>query len=146
MAMKQQVAVELSTVITDNSDRDENTVKATGYFYPNQTMDVLTYEETTEDGLTVKNMLTLSYDKVSVKRTGPVSMYQQFRKQALTENVYQHPYGHIHMETFTRSISYQRLTDDENGKLVMSYKLKLNGADERHHQLILTIQPEEDVS
>ncbi|MFD1361609.1 DUF1934 domain-containing protein [Lentibacillus salinarum] len=147
MAQKQRpVAVALLTVIDDNGEKEYNTVKATGSFYPTNNMDVLTYDETVEDGSIVNNMLTLNKDKVSVKRNGPVVMHQQFREHGTTENVYQHPHGNIHMETFTRSISYQRLSDGQNGKLTIDYTVRLNGQDERAHQLTLTIRHKEEGS
>lgn len=140
-----QVAVELKTVIDDNGEMEYNTVREIGQYYRRGKVDVLTYNETTEDGSAIHNMLTIHTDKVSVKRTGPISMHQQFREQKTSENVYQHPHGNIHMETFTHSIGYQRLSDKQNGRLTIDYTVKLNGQDERKHQLALTIRHKEDI-
>ncbi|QKY70507.1 DUF1934 domain-containing protein [Lentibacillus sp. CBA3610] len=139
-----QVAVELKTAIDDNGQMEYNTIRQTGRFFQTDTMDVLTYKEKAEDESPIKNMVTIHKDKVTVKRTGLVSMNQQFRDRQTTENVFQHPYGNIHMETFTKAINYQPLSGEQNGFLRIDYNVKLNGADERKHQLTLTIRHKED--
>lgn len=140
----EQVSVELQTVIDDNGEKEYNTVRETGWYYRRPKADVLIYKETTEDGLSITNMVTLNNDKVSVKRTGSINMHQQFREQRLSENVFQHPHGNIHMETLTHSISYRRLHDKQSGRLTVDYTVRLNGQDERKQQLTLTIRHKED--
>ncbi|HLR62843.1 MAG TPA: DUF1934 domain-containing protein [Lentibacillus sp.] len=139
-----QVAVELKTAIEDNGQKEYNTIRETGRLYQQANMDVLTYTETAEDGSQISNMITIHTDKVSVKRTGTVQMHQTFREQKLSENVFQHPHGKIHMETFTDAINYQMLTEQQSGVLAIDYTVSLNGQEERAHQLTLTIRPKED--
>ncbi|SFE08721.1 Uncharacterized beta-barrel protein YwiB, DUF1934 family [Lentibacillus persicus] len=139
-----QVAVELKTAIDDNGEMEYNTVRATGRFFQKASMDVLTYEETPEDGPPIKNMITIYSDRVAVKRTGFVNMHQHFREQKTSENVFQHPHGNIHMETFTNKITYTTLSEHQQGALTIDYSVKLNGQDERSHRLTLTIQHKED--
>ncbi|SFB25987.1 Uncharacterized beta-barrel protein YwiB, DUF1934 family [Lentibacillus halodurans] len=139
-----QVAVELQTAIDDNGQMEYNTVRQTGRFYRKENMDVLTYNETADDGSPIYNMITILTDKVSVKRTGSISMHQQFRKQKTSENVFQHPHGNLHMETFTNTINYQALSEHQDGLLTIDYTVKLNGQDERKHQLTLMIRTKED--
>lgn len=139
-----QVSVELQTTIDDNGQKEYNTVKGKGHLYQNDNMDVLTYRETAEDGKAINNMISIHTNKVSVKRTGVVSMHQQFREQQTTENVFQHPHGNIHMETFTNAINYHVLSEQQNGLLTIDYIVKLNGQNERAHQLKLMIRHKED--
>ncbi|WP_010531547.1 DUF1934 domain-containing protein [Lentibacillus jeotgali] len=139
-----QVAVELKTAIEDSGQKEYNTVRETGQLYQKANMDVLTYTETADDGSSISNMMTIHTNKVSVKRTGPVQMHQTFHEQKLSENVFQHPHGNIHMETFTNAIDYQMLTAQQNGVLTIDYTVRLNGQEEREHQLTLTIRPKED--
>ncbi|TFJ93392.1 DUF1934 domain-containing protein [Lentibacillus salicampi] len=139
-----QVALELKTVIDDNGLKENHTVKETGHLYQKANMDVLTYHETTEDGSVISNMMTIHTGKVSVKRTGAVRMQQTFREQKISENVFQHPHGNIHMETFTEAINYKKLTEEQHGSLRIDYTVRLNGQDERSHQLTLMIRPKED--
>ncbi|HLS10237.1 DUF1934 domain-containing protein [Lentibacillus sp.] len=137
------VTVELQTAIEDNGQKEYNTVRETGRLHQQANMDVLTYAETAEDGSTINNMITIHTDKVSVKRTGPVRMLQTFREQKSSENVFQHPHGNIHMETYTKAINYQALSAQQNGLLTIDYTVRLNGQDERAHQLVLQIQSKE---
>ncbi|GGJ83078.1 hypothetical protein GCM10007063_01980 [Lentibacillus kapialis] len=138
-----QVAVELKTAIEDNGQKEYNTVRESGQLYQQTNMDVLTYTETAGDGSQISNMITIHANKASVKRTGPVQMHQTFHEQKLSENVFQHPHGNIHMETFTDSIDYRPLTARQNGVLAIDYTVRLNGQEEREHELTLTIRPKE---
>ncbi|MFD2761046.1 DUF1934 domain-containing protein [Lentibacillus juripiscarius] len=139
-----QVAIELETSIDDNGEMEYNTVRQTGQFYQKETMDVLTYTETLDDGSNVSSLITIYEDRVSIKRKGPVAMHQQFRPHRSTENVYQHPHGTIHMETYTKAIDYRRPAAEQAGLLTIAYTVKLNGQDERNHQLTLNVRDKED--
>ncbi|WP_449355751.1 DUF1934 domain-containing protein [Virgibacillus natechei] len=141
-ALQKQVLIELRTTIDDHGQMEYNTLRQSGTFFKKDRLDVLTYEEKTEDDMTTKNLITIQDGKVSVKRTGEVAMNQQFRADQITENVLKHPYGTIHMETYTNKITYQRLDEADMGKLAISYTVKLNGQEERKHELSLTFKEE----
>ncbi|MFD1036893.1 DUF1934 domain-containing protein [Virgibacillus byunsanensis] len=131
------VQIELKTAIEDDGQLEHSTIKQSGNFYHKNNIDVLTFKEDME-GLIIRNMITIQKDKVSIKRTGSISMNQQFRVNQLTENVYQHPHGNIHMETFTKDMEYL----PDNGLLTVNYIVKLNGQEERKHQLVLSFTEE----
>ncbi|MBP1969829.1 uncharacterized beta-barrel protein YwiB (DUF1934 family) [Virgibacillus natechei] len=137
------VEVELRTTIEDNGQMEYNTIKHPGTLYQKGNLDVIIFEEETEEeNVTTKNLLTIQSGKVNIKRTGEVKMNQQFLPNQTTENVYKHPYGVIHMETYTNSINYQPLYETDNGYLGISYSVKLNGQEERKHELALTFMEE----
>ncbi|MFC4558112.1 DUF1934 domain-containing protein [Virgibacillus kekensis] len=136
------VAVELKTVIDDNGQMEYNTVNETGQFYRKNNLDVIKYEETDDNGSPVKNLITIQPEKVNVKRLGALTMNQQFRMKETTENILKHPYGNIHMETFTETMEYRSITDTHEGQLELGYSVKMNGQDPRRHQLTLTIKKE----
>ncbi|RYG71566.1 DUF1934 domain-containing protein [Lentibacillus lipolyticus] len=138
-----QVAIELETSIDDNGEMEYNTVRQTGRYYQQPTMDVLTFTEEFDDGTHVSNLITIYEDRVSIKRKGPVAMHQQFRPHRSTENVYQHPHGTIYMETYTQYIDYRRPAAGQAGLLTIAYTVKLNGQDERKHQLTLNVRDKE---
>ncbi|MEW9676365.1 DUF1934 domain-containing protein [Lentibacillus sp. L22] len=136
-----QVAIELHMWIEDNGQVEETTTKATGYLYNRNKMDVLTYHEQLENsGDTIKNLLTIQREKVSIKRSGAVAMHQQFSPGETSETLFQHMHGAIHMETYTEEIVYQPPRRTKPGELSVAYQVKLNGQDARRHQLTLTIQ------
>lgn len=132
-SMAEKVQIELHTTIDDNGQMEYNTIRTTGVYYAKPAYDVLTFKEKGEDG-TVHNLLTIRPEKVSMKRTGLVEMTQQFRLQNITENVFTHPYGNIHMETSTHDISYQ-VDKNLTGKLQVNYAVKLNGQEERNQKM-----------
>lgn len=137
------VFIELHTTIDDDGQMEYNTIKNAGTFYQKGALDVLTFEEVTEDHSKVKNLITIQNDKVSIKRSGNVTMNQQFRANQITENVFKHPHGNINMETNTQSITYKSMNDFDKGKLSISYTVKLNGQEERKHELVLTYNEED---
>lgn len=142
---KQQTAVwiELHTTINDNGQKEFHESKQTGTLYQKGNIDVLTFEEVLEDASVVKNMITIQREKVNLKRSGNVTMNQQFHINQTTENVLKHPYGNIHMETYTTAIVYEPLSSTKNGNLQIAYDLKLNGQDARQQTLDIVIKEED---
>lgn len=141
-ANTKNVELELHTTIDDHGQIETNTTKETGRLYVRENMDVLTYDDTLEDGSVVHNMLKIQSGRVSIKRSGTVSMHQQFDLSRMTENVFQHPHGNLHMLTTTRSIDYQPLNGSKRGLLKIYYTVQLNGQDERKHTLTLSLKEE----
>lgn len=137
-----KVELELHTTIDDDGQLEENTTAQSGLLYQSGNRHVLLFDEGLEDGSIVKNMITIQSDKVSIKRTGPITMHQQFYLNRITENVFQHPHGNLHMETTTTSIDYQPLSAYGNGILKLYYNVKLNGQNERKHTLTLSLKEE----
>ena len=143
MQPKKQVSIHLKTVIEDAGVKEKSEVKASGVFYQKSNLDVLTYKEEIEGHGKANTLITIQPDRVSIKRTGVVSMHQQFRIGKLTENVYQHPHGNIHMETLTGKMVYRVPSEEEVGRLELTYIVKLNGQDERKHTLELLFTEED---
>lgn len=135
------VRIEMNTVIRDDDTMDhiKNTFKGT--VTKNDRMTVITYREQLERDQYVDTLMTITDEKVNVKRSGAVSMNQSFIEQALTECLYTHPHGKMHMETFTTSSKH--ITSDVGGKVALVYEVKLNGQEFRQHELELTYEKEE---
>lgn len=137
------IAIELQTIIDNDGQLEYNTVKQSGALYQKGNQDILTFKETADDGTSIKNLITIHMNKVSIKRSGVVSMHQQFQVNQKTENVFKHPHGNIHMETFTDKMDYQAFSNQEDGLLTLDYSVKLNGQEARNQQLKLTINKED---
>ncbi|API91857.1 hypothetical protein J32TS6_22580 [Virgibacillus pantothenticus] len=142
MPNKQKISVliELYTTIDDDGQKESYKSKQTGVLYKKGNIDVLTFEEVAEDASVVKNLVTIQPDKVSLKRSGNLSMNQQFHVNKATENVLKHPYGNLHMETFTTAIVYEPLTPARNGSLQIVYDVKLNGQQVRQQKIDLIMK------
>jgi len=137
--MEQNVSIELQTTIEDNGTKEITTIKEYGKLYKREHMHLVMYEEKIEDQEKIKNMISIQPDKVSIRRSGAVKMNQIFREGERSENIFHHPYGRIHMDTYTTSIDYQPFDETKNGKLVMNYTVKLNGQQSQKHFLVLKI-------
>ncbi|RKQ31543.1 DUF1934 domain-containing protein [Oceanobacillus halophilus] len=143
-SVQKKVNIRLETTINDNGSKEHNTVQETGKFFIKGNRHVLMFEETLDEELKVRNLVTIQDGSVNIKRTGPVSMNQKFDINHITENVYKHPHGTIHMETFTKKMTYKQKSEITEGQLAISYTVKLNGQDERKHDLILSYKEESE--
>lgn len=139
---KKRVAIKLSTIIDDNGQMEYNTMNHIGALHQAGHADILTFGEEV-NGEEVRNLITLQDSSVSIKRSGAVMMHQKFRKNNLTENIFKHPHGAIHMETNTEELTYERNEDKVTGEVNILYTVKLNGQEERKHELKLSYQEEE---
>lgn len=140
---KKRVAIKLSTIIDDNGQMEYNTMDHIGSLHQAGHADILTFGEEV-NGEEVRNLITLQDDSVSIKRSGAVMMHQKFRKNNKTENVFKHPHGGIHMETNTEDLTYDRDEKKITGNVCILYTVKLNGEEERKHELKLSYQEEEE--
>lgn len=143
MGEKKKIRVMLKTTIDDGESKEYNKISEIGDLFQSEKRDVLTFIEKTEDNEEIKNFITIQESRVTVKRSGYVTMNQTFQENRITENIYRHPHGAIHMETFTRNIDYRMNSNHTKGQLFIDYTVKLNGQDERKHKLEL-IYAEED--
>lgn len=137
--MEQQVMIELQTTIEEHGTEETITVKEQGRLYTKDHLHMIQYDEELENQVKVKNMITIQRNKVSIRRSGDVKMNQLFREGKRSENIYQHPHGRMHMDTFTKSINYQPFDQTTEGKLSIHYTVKLNGQPARTHWLTLTL-------
>lgn len=138
-AQHRTVSGSLYMEINGNGETEQTTTHYTGDFYHRNNMDVITFHEKSDD-LSIRNLITIHNDKVSIKRTGDITMHQQFRVKQTTENVFKHPHVNIHMETYTHKLGYHAPSNTDTGKLALAFTVKLNGQEERDHQLTLLIK------
>lgn len=136
------VRVTVKTDIADQSFREQMSIAGKGKCYDNGDSQVLIFNEKDEDGESVKNMTTISDDKVTIKRTGSIKMNQIFREDHATESTYYHPFGTMHMETKTNQIEFSKDQNGQKGQLFISYSLRLNQQEPQRHTLTLTYERE----
>lgn len=128
--------------INDLGNKDVTVVEEEGQLLEKDETTVLKFSETNENNEQTDSLITIHPDKVSVKRSGAVSMLQKFRSKQTTENVYRHQFGTMHMETQTDQILYQPPVANKNGKLFISYQTSLNGETPRHQRLTIRLKKE----
>lgn len=138
---KKQVSIQLKTAIKDDGDIENNQMKVPGIWIKRGGLDVLRFKEELDEE-EVTTLITIQKGRVSIKRSGIVSMHQQFRLGERSENVYQHPHGNIHMETYTEQMMYQTLSETLPARLVIDYTVRLNGQQKRKHTLELLFEEE----
>ncbi|WP_067728460.1 DUF1934 domain-containing protein [Oceanobacillus damuensis] len=142
-SFQKNVMIKLRTIINDGGQKEHNEQLLAGSYFRKKDLDVLIFEEKMDDGSVVKNLITIQKNKVSINRSGAVSMNQKFLAGQITENVYHHAHGKLHMETFTKTIGYSKSSESVEGDMTINYTVKLNGQDKRKHTLRLTYKEEE---
>ena len=143
-SFQKRVNIKLRTVIEDNGQKEYNDQIHSGNYFRKKDLDVLIFEEKLDDGSIIKNLMTIQKQKVSINRSGAIIMNQKFKANQLTENIYHHAHGKIHMETFTETIAYKVASDSVEGHLTINYNVQLNGQDKRKHKLELIYKEEEN--
>ncbi|WP_277679675.1 DUF1934 domain-containing protein [Gracilibacillus dipsosauri] len=141
---KTPVSITMTMEIIDDDNKEITVTEEKGLLMEKNQMTVLTFSEQNEYNERTDSFITIQPDKVSVKRSGAVSMHQKFTEKQRTENVYRHQFGTMHMETMTEQIQYQQLEKKRNGKLFISYTTSLNGADPRRHRLTIQFSQEDN--
>ncbi|MFP7254245.1 DUF1934 domain-containing protein [Terribacillus goriensis] len=136
------VWIEMDTAITEEDDTEYTTLRAAGTYSANGGLTVVHFTEESEEVGETKTMITISTDKVSIKRSGGFDMKQVFIKNQPTENVYRHPYGTMHMETSTHAMTFSPLAAGSPAELTISYTVTLNQVQSRRHALTLRVQEE----
>ncbi len=136
------VWIEMDTAITDEEDTENTTLQTAGTYSANGGLTVVRFTEKSEEVEDTNTMITITADKVSIKRTGGFEMKQVFVRNQPTENVYRHPYGTMHMETSTHAMQFSPLAADSPAELTISYTVTLNQVQTRKHALTLRVQEE----
>ena len=135
---KTGINIKLTTEIKELGQKAVMVVEEEGSLFQKGPTTVLTFTEHQEEQEDVHALVTIQAEKVSIKRTGAVSMHQVFKKKQTTENVYRHAYGTMQMETHTDQIIYEAPErKGGKGRLFISYTTKLNGEGNRRHRLHL---------
>lgn len=135
------IRIHLHTVIRDEETMDHIKDSFLGTIASNDRMTVITYREKLEGAQYVDTLMTITDEKVNVKRSGTVSMNQSFVEQTSTECLFTHPHGSMHMETYTTELTHEHTND--GGKVLIVYEVQLNGQETRQHELELIYHKEE---
>ncbi|HLR69821.1 MAG TPA: DUF1934 domain-containing protein [Pseudogracilibacillus sp.] len=134
---KKEIAVELRTVIDDQGEKELSIIKQTGKYMKNDEIEVITFSDNVKDFGEVGNLITIHSDRVNIKRSGSITMNQQFIKGKKTECLYRHPYGSFVIVIHTKSITHQKLQQNQDGKVIIEYEAQLSEQQKRHHLLTL---------
>src|SRR5699024_195648 len=123
---KKQVMIKLKTMINDQGQVETIRTEEKGILIQRPMRDVLLYDEVADEGGQISNLITLQADRVSIKRSGLISMHQQFVVNQISETMYEHPHGTFHLETFTKRINYETAQEQISGRLDIDYTVSLN--------------------
>lgn len=132
------IEIELRTVIDRDGDKEMSIVKQTGEYMRKHSIEIIVFTEKREDIGDVRNYITIQENKVTIKRSGAISMNQHFEVGKRSESLYRHPYGALHFDITTKSVEKSPLAGDQAGEVVIVYDATINGIEEQNHHLTLT--------
>lgn len=140
MSNKKEVLIDLETNTGSGDEQEITRNRVKGDLLTKGKTTYLKYEELTEEEESVRNVVKLTGDEVTIIRNGPVSMHQQFREGMTTEGHYGTPFGTMMMETATETVEYEWHSQTGTGKIMLVYLLKLQGNDLGRVALTFTIK------
>lgn len=138
--IKKHVAIEIRTVIDAQGEKELTISKQKGNYMKKGLTEVISFTEKTKDFGEVKSLLTIQPNKINLKRSGSITMNQQFMEGKTSECLYRHPYGAFHMEIRTNKILREQYSRER--KIIIMYEMNMNGEPTRHYHLTLTYTEE----
>jgi uncharacterized beta-barrel protein YwiB (DUF1934 family) len=139
--LKKRVQIELKTVVDDEGEQEHSVIKETGDYYQKGSVRVVMFTDRTDDVGDIKTTIQIHPGKVTVKRSGAISMYQQFIEGEKSVCVYRHPYGMFPFDIHTHSIKETHMDERLAGELVITYDA-ITEETIRKHQVTLTYTEE----
>lgn len=136
---KSIVSVKMTMEIIDQDQQEVTVVEEEGQLMERGNLTVLTFREQHNEEEPIDSLITIQQDKVTVKRSGSISMIQRFIAGQITENIYKHAYGSMHMETRTEQVYFDRPQGEKTGMLYVNYQTSLNGEEPRQHKLTILL-------
>lgn len=136
------VDIELRTVIDRNGEKEMSIVKQTGEYIKKNEVEILTFTEQRDDIGSIRNYITIQNNRVTIRRSGAISMNQKFEVGKKSESLYRHPYGTLHFQIETKTLKRKKRMKHKLGEIVITYKAVINGIEEQNHHLTLTFMKE----
>lgn len=139
---RKPIEVELRTVIDRNGEKEMSIIKQTGEYVRKNDIEIITFVENRDDIGNVRNYITIQNNKVTIRRSGAISMSHQFEVGKKSESLYRHPYGSLHFMITTKSLKCTQLKRGKKGEIIIIYDALINGIEDQEHHLTLTYMEE----
>jgi uncharacterized beta-barrel protein YwiB (DUF1934 family) len=123
------VVINLVTKVKEGSREETTSNQVKGTLVSKRDTTYIRYSEEIEDTGSVRNVMKITADEVTIIRNGSVGMHQRFREGEVTEGHYKTPFGTMHMKTDTKHINYEWERRQGYGKFELTYGLTLQGHD-----------------
>ncbi|HEU5141028.1 MAG TPA: DUF1934 domain-containing protein [Bacillales bacterium] len=129
MSDKIPVVIDLVTEVNNESGKETTNNQVNGTILTKENATYIRYKEEIEDTGSVRNVIKINEEEVTIIRNGAVGMRQSFLEGQTTEGFYDTQFGSMNMETFTRRVDYEWTTREGIGNMKLAYQLKLQGND-----------------
>src|SRR5699024_6603732 len=99
----------------DKEEYVENMIK----IYTKYIKTIIEYNKNIEK---IYNKKSNHTNKINIKKSDTITMNKIFIKGRITEILYQHPHGNIHMNINTVTISYESIDETGQGQVIIAYQ------------------------
>jgi len=124
---KRTVKIHLSTVITNDEEKEEFELVLFGEYFEKGGSVYLKYTEVQEEG-TVRTIVKMSGEEAVILRNGAVKSRLVFDKNHPMSGSYDSPYGTLLLNTITRNMDRYTYSEKPlNGRLALTYDLFMQG-------------------
>src|SRR5690606_15298899 len=110
---QKRIEIELRTVSDRNGNREMTIVNQSGDYMRKNEIEIITFIENREDIGKIRNYLTRQKHKVTIRRSGAISMSHHFEVGKKSESLSRHPYGALHFLITTKSLDCTPLSRSE---------------------------------
>ncbi|HET7615596.1 MAG TPA: DUF1934 domain-containing protein [Bacillales bacterium] len=135
------VVIDLTSKVNDGTGDETTKNRVKGTLHAKGPLTYIKYnEEVDESADSVRNVVKIGEEAVTIIRNGGVSMNQRFEEGQTTEGTYGTPFGTMRMETATKRFDYEWKSEEGKGEMVLAYELVLQGRDLGRVTLIFSIR------
>ncbi|HEX7064203.1 MAG TPA: DUF1934 domain-containing protein [Bacillales bacterium] len=129
MSNKIPVVIDLVTEVNNEAGKETTSNQVNGTILTKENTTYIRYKEEIEDTGSVRNVIKISEEEVTIIRNGAVGMHQRFLEGQTTEGFYDTQFGTMNMETVTKRVDYDWRPREGTGNIELAYQLKLQGND-----------------
>lgn len=140
MADKIPVAVKMTTNISQQGEKSQVGIEATGELFQKQELTYIRFKEDLEDIGEVLTVLKVGKQEVTVIRSGAVDMKQRYVYGKRTEGSYATPYGTFRTEADTDQMAMIWSDSGRTGRIQFGYDLTLQGAVAGRYDVTISIE------
>ena len=135
--MEKEVFIEIKSLHIADGEEMKLDTKASGKIYERNGKKFISYEEVSEDGETIKNLLKFDSSFLEITKKGALTSVMHFEqgKEYITD--YNTPFGMLTVRTYTKQFSL--LDEQHKIKILTKYDMEINNTHTEECEIVIEI-------
>ena len=135
--MEKEVFIEIKSLHIADGEEMKLDTKASGKLYERNGKKFISYEEVSEDGETIKNLLKFYSSFLEITKKGALTSVMHFEqgKEYITD--YNTPFGMLTVKTYTKQFSL--LDEQHKIKILTKYDMEINNTHTEECEIVIEI-------